>query len=95
MPTDSEMKETIANLEKVGNKVDYIITHAAPEEIMCIFHSNHPEEKPLNNFLEWIRENVEYKDWYMGHLYRDEDIWRHQTILWFDVRNIETNESIE
>lgn len=26
---------------------------------------------------------------------RDEDVWRHQTILWFDVRNIETNESIE
>lgn len=23
------------------------------------------------------------------------DIWRHQTILWFDVRNIETNESVD
>lgn len=95
MPRDFEMKEAIANLEKVGNKVDYIITHAAPEETMCIFHPNHPEEKPLNIFLEWVRETVEYRHWYMGHLHRDEDVWRHQTILWFDVRNIETNESIE
>lgn len=95
MPTDAEMKEAIDNLERVNNKVDYIFTHAAPEETMCIFHQNHPEEKPLNNFLEWVRENVEYRHWYMGHLHRDEDVWRHQTILWFDVRNIETNESIE
>lgn len=95
MPTDAEMKEAIDNLERVNNKVDYIFTHAAPEETMCIFHPNHPEEKSLNNFLEWVRENVEYRHWYMGHLHRDEDVWRHQTILWFDVRNIETNESIE
>ncbi len=95
MPTDDEMKEAIANLEKHGNKVDYILTHAAPEETMCIFHTYHPEEKPLNNFLEWVRENVEYKHWYMGHLHRDEDIWRHQTILWFQLRNMLTNEIIE
>lgn len=95
MPTDAEMKEAIENLRKVDNKVDYIITHTAPEETMCIFHPHHPEEKPLNNFLEWVRENVEYKHWYIGHLHRDEDVWRHQTILWFDVRNIETNESVE
>lgn len=95
MPTDEEMKEAIDNLAKHGNKCDYIITHAAPEETMCIFHPNHIEEKPLNMFLEWVRENVKYKHWYMGHLHRDEDLWRHQTILWFDLRNIETNEIID
>lgn len=95
MPTDDEMKEAIANLKRYDNKVDYIITHAAPEDTMSIFHPYHPEEKPLNNFLEWIRENVEYKHFYMGHLHRDEDIWRHQTILWFQLRNMITNEIIE
>lgn len=95
MPTDTEMKEAVSNLEKCNYEVDYIITHAAPEETMCIFHPNHPEEKPLNNFLEWVRENVKYKHWYMGHLHRDEDLWRHQTILWFQLRNMETNETVE
>lgn len=95
MPTDDEMKEAIKNLEKHQNKVDYIITHAAPEDTMNIFHPYHPEEKSLNNFLEWVRENVEYKHWYMGHLHRDEDLWRHQTILLFEVRNMETNEVVE
>lgn len=95
MPSDEEMKEGIHNLKKHDYKVDYIITHAAPEETMNIFHPNHEHEKPLNNFLEWVRENVEYKHWYMGHLHRDEDVWRHQTILWFDVRNMENNEQLD
>lgn len=33
-------------------------------------------EKPLNNFLEWVRESTEYKHWYLGHLHRDEDLYR-------------------
>ena len=95
MPTDDEMKEAISNLEKYNNEVDYIITHAASEGIMCLFYPNHPKEKPLNEFLEWVRESVTYKHWYMGHLHRDKDIWKNHSILWFDVRNMETNESME
>lgn len=95
MPTDVDMEEAISNLKKCNNQVDYIITHAAPEETMSIFHPSHPKEKPLNIFLEWIRENVKYKHWYMGHLHRDEDLWRHQTIMWFQLRSMETNEVIE
>lgn len=95
MPTDEEMQEAIANLDRYHNKVDFVITHAAPEDTMSLFYPNHPEEKPLNNFLEWVRENVEYKHWYMGHLHLDEDVWRHQTILWFQLRNMENNEVVE
>ena len=95
MPTDDEMKEAISNLAKCNNKVDYIITHTAPDDTMSLYHPDHTKEKPLNNFLEWVRENVEYKHWYMGHLHLDTDMWRNQTILWFDVREVESNKSIE
>lgn len=95
MPTDAEMKEANQNLERVNHKVDYIITHAAPEETMNLFHPDHVKEKPLNNFLEWVRESTEYKHWYFGHLHIDEDLFRHQTCLWFQLRDMETNEIIE
>ena len=95
MPTDEQMKEAINNLAAHDNKVDYIITHAAPEHTMCIFHPEHIYEKPLNNFLEWVRESVEYRHWWFGHLHRDEDLWRHQTVLWFDLRNMANNERID
>lgn len=92
MPNKAEMDEAIQNLQKTGWEVDYVITHAAPEETMSIFHPVHTHEMPLNGFLEYIRERLRYKHWYMGHLHRDEDIWRHQTILWFSLRNMENNE---
>lgn len=95
MPTDEEMKEAICNLEKHNNKVDYIITHAAPESTMMIFHPYHPEEMPLNNFLEWIRESVSYQNWWFGHLHDDRELWRNQTVIWFQLRNMETNQIIE
>ncbi len=95
LPTDVQMKEAIENLAEHNNEVDYIVTHAAPEETMCVFHPDHIYEKPLNNFLEWVRENVKYRHWWFGHLHRDEDLWRHQSVLWFELRNMENNERVD
>lgn len=91
MPTYDEMSEALQNLEKYHNQVDYVITHTAPEETMSRFHPYHPEEKPLNNFLEWVRESIQYKHWYFGHLHKDEELWRNQTALFLQVREIKTN----
>ena len=91
MPNEEDMSEATRNIEAANWKVDYILTHAAPEETMSIFHPEHVHEMPLNGFLEYIREKTQYKHWYMGHLHRDEDVWRHQTILWFSLRNMEDN----
>ncbi len=55
MQTDVEFKKAIDNLGEKHFQLDYIITHTAPEETMNIFHPFHEEEKPLNNFLEWVR----------------------------------------
>lgn len=94
MPDYDEMKEAAENLKKYDYKVDYIITHTAPEETMNSLEQEHSKERVLNTFLEWIRKNVAYKHWYMGHLHKELDLWRKQTILWFLLRNIETNEII-
>lgn len=92
MPSEEDYKEGILNLNKHDYKVDYIITHAAPEETMNLFYPNHIDEKPLNNFLEWVRENTEYKHWWFGHLHDDRDLPRNQTLLWFQLRRMDTNE---
>lgn len=91
MPDEEDKEEAIKNLDMVNWEVDYVITHTAPEDTMSIFHPRHEHEASLNSFLEYIRENIKYKHWYIGHLHRDEDVWRHQTILWFSLRNMEDN----
>lgn len=92
MPSNDDFKEAISNLEKHDYKVDYIITHAAPEDTMNLFFPNHEDEKPLNNFLEWVRENTTYTHWWFGHLHKDFDLPRNQTVLWFQLRRMDTNE---
>lgn len=93
MPTDAKMKEAIENLKKVDNKVDYNSCCSRRNYVYLSSESSGGDS--IKNFLEWVREDVVYRHWYMDHLHRSEDVWRYQTILWFDVRNIETNESIE
>ncbi len=95
MPNEEEYKEGIDNLKKHNNRVDYIVTHTVPEEIMCTFHPEHSHEKPLNTYLEWVKQNIEFKHWYAGHLHQDRDIDEKMTLLFFKLRNIETNEIIE
>ena len=95
MPTDEEMEEGNRNLKKHDYTVDIILTHTAPEDTMCLFHPEHVHEKPLNNYLEYVRENVKYSHWYIGHLHKDEIMWRNQTILWFVVRDMLTNDIVE
>lgn len=95
MPSEEEYAEAWKNLQAHGCKVDYVLTHAAPEETMSIFHPRHWEEARLNQFLEWIRERITYRHWWFGHLHRDEDLWRHQTALYMGVRCMENNEIVE
>lgn len=94
MPSQEEYDEARENLARCGYEVDYILTHTAPEDTMSRFHPYHGDEAELNFFLEWVREQVKYRHWYFGHLHDDRDLWRDQTLLWFDVRDLETNRSV-
>lgn len=96
LPSDEEMKEAIANLKKVDNCVDYIVTHTGPEYVMYrLYGGTEAKEKPLANFLEWVRENVQFDHWFMGHHHKEFDVTPDITILWFQLRNMITNEIIE
>lgn len=89
MPSEAEYSEARVNLQRHHFAVDYVLTHAAPEDTMSMFHHHHPEEQPLNNFLEWVRESTTYKRWLFGHLHMDEDLWRRQTCVYRKVHVIE------
>lgn len=96
MTTDEQHLEALKNLEANGNKVDYILTHAARELYMetMFGRKRNEKEKPLNNFLQYVFDSVEFKHWYFGHLHEDRDLSKKETVLWFEVRNMETNECI-
>ena len=75
MPSKEEYEEGLLNLEKVGNKVDYIFTHTAPREICKrMVKKMYSGEEELQDYLQRISETVDFKKWYYGHWHFDVDI---------------------
>lgn len=74
MPHDDEYRRAIESLKTAGNKVDYIITHTCPGEIvkLMLHKIPSPEEYELNGFFDWIMHETEFKQWYFGHWHTDE-----------------------
>lgn len=71
LPSDEEYAEALANLEKCGYKVDYVITHCAPTDIQNriakIKRDHTYTENRLTEFFGEIRHKLDYKRWFCGH----------------------------
>lgn len=101
MPNVKEYEEAWKNLKKYDHKVDVIVSHAAPENVMRlfteigIFNRRYPEEMKLNMFLEEVRRRTEYKHYYFGHLHMDRPLHENQTALYYAVYDLKTGERAE
>ena len=71
----AECNEALMNLDRYGNKVDYIITHACPQSIMrnelCKIRGLSKVECQTEKFLDIIIDTVEYQYWFCGHYHMD------------------------
>ena len=70
LPNLEEMTYGVDNLDKVGNKVDYIITHCCSSEIQEKI-SPYYETDSLTQFFNFIQREIEYKHWFFGHYHED------------------------
>ena len=74
-PSTAEMALALDNLAKVGNRVDYIITHACPQSIMrnvlCNIQPMLQMDCVCEKFLDRILDTVSYEMWYCGHYHMD------------------------
>ena len=79
MPSDSEYAEAVQNLEKHNWSVDCVITHCTAnsiQKIISIYDCNR-----LTNFLEDVKNKLDYKRWFFGHYHIDRDIDDKHTCL--------------
>lgn len=97
LPNDKEYKQGIESLKNAGNKIDYVITHTCPGEIvkLMLHKVPSPEEYELNSFFDWIMHEIEFKQWFFGHWHTDEsksfDIHGKKKVfnaLYYDVKQV-------
>lgn len=87
MPTRAEMNEGMDNLEAVGNKVDYILSHCAPVSIQQVLAYWY-EQDSLTRYLEMVKETVDFKHHFCGHYHLDKEIGSKFTVLYDNVVKI-------
>ncbi|MBO5778969.1 MAG: metallophosphoesterase [Clostridia bacterium] len=91
LPNNDEYREATRNLEACGYKVDYILTHTMPTQMITsrLFKIPDPHDAELTGFLDWINETVEYEMWFCGHWHEDRPISDKIRALYYDVVEIQ------
>ena len=88
LPSEEEMEEGCKNLENINNKVDFIVTHCGATSSMALY--SHGEYKPdiLTDYLEEIRQRVDFGRWFMGHYHDNYAINDKEIILYEQIVRI-------
>ena len=64
-----DIENGLSNLDRVGYKVDYVITHCAPSGILMNMFGYGDDCNSAA--LEMLRKRIEFKHWYFGHYHDD------------------------
>ncbi len=84
-PTINEMKLAVSNLDKVGRKVDYVITHEPPGRLKTLICGDFANINTLNRFFDDVAKEVNFKKWFFGSLHKNREITEKYVSLFDEV----------
>lgn len=93
-PSEAEMAEARKNLAAHDCRVDYIITHAAPQSVLWN-HLNCRKAKmkrecPCEIFLDEVVDKVAYRKWFCGHYHLSTYVTRKRLwALYYEIISLE------
>lgn len=88
MPSNDEYEEGLANLDKVNNQVDYILSHSAPTTVLTSINPTYKTDA-VTRYLETVRQNVKFGWHYFGHYHIDKDFLNYKaTCLYNNIIKI-------
>ena len=93
VPSQHETLRGALSLISVNNKVDYVLTHTCPNEIVkviCGSKMNYELQQPdpVCNILDYFYELLEFDHWYFGHFHEDRQINDKFTVMYEDIKRI-------
>jgi len=70
-----EMDTCLEEISKHNNVFDYVLTHTCPAKYATRFSNNISKARcSVANFLEYVSNMIEFKEWHFGHFHRDKEI---------------------
>lgn len=88
LPSLEEMEEGKKNLAKVGNEVDFIITHCCATSTQALIMGSNATIDVETNYLEELKYSVKFKKWFFGHYHDDRNINADEILLYEQIIQI-------
>lgn len=71
-PNAGDIRKGVNNLARVGNKVDYVLSHTCPFNVIDeMFDRVWPTQHTTEKMLQELADTVDFKAWYFGHWHHD------------------------
>lgn len=83
-PTPDEMREGAENLDEIGARVDYVLTHEPPSLVKSaiLLRRGEPDRVDLlGGYFEEISRELEFSHWYFGSVHEDRTVTPKHTAL--------------
>lgn len=89
LPNQLELQRGIDSLEKVGYKVDYVISHCLPQSVVTCLYGGHTDSDVLTKYFDQlIQKGLQFKQWYAGHYHLDKTLLGNYNILYDKIERI-------
>ena len=73
LPSQDEINKGIKSLDEVGNEVDFVILHCAPQEIASLMGFTEPDILTMF-FNGLLRNGLKFDRWFCGHYHLDKQV---------------------
>lgn len=89
-PNHDEIMNANAMLNTVDFKVDYVLTHTCPTEVLLAIKKRHPEYRfdgshyYVENLLQDIKDHITFKQWFFGH-WHDNFTYQNYRCMYGDI----------
>lgn len=88
LPSDEEIQNAENNLKKVDYKVDYVLSHCAPQSVVEYINPNSTEPDRLTLWFEDLLKRLEFGKWFFGHYHEDRKILDKYILLYDQIVRI-------
>ena len=92
MPSEEEIEHCRSSLDRVGWKVDYVVTHEAPAALaegLCRERGREYRDDRLQRFLAELDGQLGYRAWFFGHYHGDKWCNAKHRLVYKDIVPIE------
>lgn len=82
------LHRNIENLKKHQNKVDYIITHCEPQNIVSLFSAGLFQPDELTKYFLSLTDMVDFSAWFFGHYHDNRKLLDRYFLLYEQIIRI-------